>query len=169
MTDDALRDLVHKHDNSIAQLAISIEHLVQSNASMIPEIRNITRYLTEQEAISDRIDNMNREIIESFARLYKRLDSIESDSGPKSVQLIKKDVDHITTQLGKAQDDIIRYRDRLETVEKNSVSPTMRNWLLGMVIMYSIVFGTYVVQSLNTLANTDARVLTIIEELRNVR
>ena len=176
MTDDALKELVLKHDSEISLLANSIENqsksiesLVASNAETNKQLKEISGYLAKQALFDSKLESMDKELEESFKRVHKRIDDLkntqESTIGCKSVQLLNKD----TQSLSK---DTIRLVGTLEDT-KNELhiagkridelpSPKILQWVIGLVIVYLVSFGSYVVTSLHT---NEVKITKIIEDI----
>ena len=176
MTDDAIKDLVLKHDSEISLLANSIENqsksiesLVNSNTETNKQLKEISNHLAEQALFDNKLEAMDKELEESFKRVHKRIDDIEniqeSTIGCKSVQLLNKD----TQSLSK---DTIRLVGTLEDA-KNELhiagkridelpSPKVLQWIIGLVIVYLVSFGSYVVSSLHT---NEVKITKITEDI----
>ena len=176
MTDDALKDLVLKHDSEIALLANSIEtqsknieNLVNSNTETNKQLKEINGYLAKQALFDSKLDAMDKEVEESFKRVHKRIDDIEniqeSTIGCKSVQLLNKDTQSIskdTLQLVGALKDS---KNELHVISKRIdelPSPRVLQWVIGLVIVYLVSFGSYVVSSLHA---NEVKITKIIEDI----
>ena len=176
MTDDALKDLVLKHDSEISLLANSIENqsksiesLVSSNSETNKRLEEISNHLSKQALFDSKLEAMDRELSDSFKRIHKRIDEIDntqtSTIGCKSVQLLNKD----TQSLSK---DTIRLVDALEDTKNELYAVANRiddlpstkilQWVIGLVIVYLISFGSYVVSSLHT---NEVKITKIVEDI----
>ena len=177
MTDDALRDLVTKHDAMMAQFATSIERLATEQTKTNEEIKDIlnnlkeiTSFLAKQQVFSNKLESMERELIDSFKRVHVRIDEIDnlqkSENGCNSVRLLDRDVRSVhrdtTRLLGSVEEHRMKIED-LETFKATSMSSTTIRWVIGIAIAYSVMFGTYVVQSINALTNTDVKLISLLE------
>jgi len=176
MTDDTLKELVQKHDNEISLLANSIQHqsksiesLVSSNSETNKRLEEISKYLAKQALFDNKLEVMDKELEESFKRVHKRIDDIEniqeSTNGCKSVQLLNKDVQSIskdTIQLVGALKDT---KNELRAVGKridDLPSPKVLQWSIGLVIVYLVSFGSYVVSSLHA---NEVKITKITEDI----
>jgi hypothetical protein len=174
MTDDIMRDLVTKHDAVITSLVSSVEHLVQSQTDTNKKLEEITKLLSQQTLLSTKLEQMDKELVESFKRVHHRIDEVDnlqkSDLGCNSVRLLTKDIESLTKDTMRLVGLVEDHRQNLEMVKKiqnGYPSTTAIRWGIGVLIAYSITFGTYVVQSIGGLSQTDARVLTLLE--RDIR
>ena len=176
MTDDALRDLVLKHDASISQLVSSIEHLTRVQSNMSAEIKEsnqqikeLMKYLAKQQVFGTQLDNIDRDAKESFMRVHKRVDELDtiqkSDTGCKSVQLLTKDVESNTREVTRLVSITEENRIRIESIEKASIGTGVKVAIVSLIITYTVGFGVYVVNSIGSLGRTDEKVLTLLNEL----
>jgi len=157
MSDDTLKDLVLKHDNEIALLANSIENqsksiesLVQSNAETNKRLEEISGYLSKQALFDNKLETMGKELSETFKRAFGHIEHIksiqESSIGCSSVQLLKKDV-----QLNTDTNKMLTEQLKVVTKQVDSLpSSKAVQWGLGLVIVYLISFGSYVITALHT-------------------
>jgi len=176
MTDDALKDLVLKHDNEISLLANSIENqsksiesLVNSNAETNKQLKEISGYLAKQALFDSKLESMDRELSDSFKRVHKRIDEMDniqtSTIGCKSVQLLNKDVQSISKDTIQLVETLKDTKNELRAVGKridDLPSPRVLQWVIGLVIVYLISFGSYVVSSLHT---NEVRITKITEDI----
>lgn len=162
MTDDTLKDLVLKHDNEISLLANSIqnqsksiESLIESNTETNRRLDEISKYLAKQAVFDTKLNSMDRELTESFKRVHNRIDDLDSVqssvAGCTSVQLLSKDVSSVTKDVNrlveaieKRQSDIGNIKTSLDSIPSIS---TVR-WAIGLLVVYVVLFGSYVVTSL---------------------
>ena len=177
MDNEAIRDLVLKHDAVIMQQSSTIEHLVKVQSELSKEIKasnkrleELTSFLTKQHIFQNRLDSLDRELTESFNRVHKRVDEIENtqkgDSGCNSVKLVTKDVISVTREVNRLVGIVEEHRlnlERLDRAQARSISPTAIRWSAGFIVAYLISFGTYVVQTFNRLERTDAKISTLLE------
>lgn len=172
MTDEALKDLVLRHDASITQLVEGIRHLtnVQSNMSAEikesnQQIKDLMKYLTKQQIFNTKLESMDKELAESFSRVYKRIETVEatqiSDDGCSATKLLNKDVQAVTKEMTRLIGICEEHRlaiGELTAHKASQISPTTIKWIFGIVIAYSITFGTYVVKSINDLEKSNIRI-----------
>ena len=176
MTDDAMQDLVLKHDSTITQLATSVqnqsksvEDLVKSNNETNKRLEEISRYLAKQAVFDSKLEAMDRELSDSFKRVHKRIDEMDeiqtSTSGCKSVQLLTKDVESVEKESTHLAGTIGDMKITLETQQKaidSLPSSKIIMWVLGFIIVYSITFGSYVVSELQA---NEIKVTKIVEHI----
>jgi len=176
MTDDALKDLVLKHDSEISLLANSIENqsksiesLVASNAETNKRLEEISGYLAKQALFDNKLEVMDRELSESFKRVHKRIDEMDeiqtSTNGCKSVQLLTKDVESVEKESTHLAGTIGDMKITLETQQKvldSLPSSKLITWILGFIIVYSVTFGSYVVSELQA---NEIKVTKIVEHI----
>ena len=176
MTDDALKDLVLKHDSEISLLANSIENqsksiesLVDSNAETNKQLKEISGYLAKQALFDNKLEAMDKEVAQTFKRVFSLIDDLkgtqESTSGCKSVQLLSKDVESIEKESVHLAGTIGDMQVTLKTQQKvidSLPSSKIIMWVLGFIIAYSITFGSYVVSELQA---NEIKVTKIIEDI----
>ena len=174
MTDEIMRDLVSKHDATIDSLVSSVEHLVKSQTETNKRLEEISGLLSKQVVISNKLENLDKELVTSFKRVHNRIDELDtvqkSDSGCSSVRLLNKDVLALTKDTSRLVKILEKHDTKLEEITKQQdayPSTTAIRWGVGIIVAYSITFGTYVSQSISGLSRTDARVLTLLE--RDIR
>ncbi len=68
---------VDKVEMNTNQLATSIEHLVSSIGATNTKLDTLSVLLSNQNVLTERIASMDKECVESFNRIYKRVDKIE--------------------------------------------------------------------------------------------
>ena len=158
-----LKDIVLEHKAIIPQLVASVEHLVETQTETNKRLEEISKYLAKQAVFSSKFEDLERNLTESFKRVWGSIESLEdtqkSEKGCNSVRLLTKDTEALakdTIQLlevTKAQkDEVSNLKD---VVNKYPSSATIR-WGIAFVAVWLIGFGTYVVNSINTIANTSS-------------
>jgi len=163
MTDDVLRDLVLKHDSEISLLANSIqnqsksiESLVESNNETNKRLEDISKYLAKQVVFDNRLEAIDKDTAEAFKRAFGLINDLrntqESNSGCRSVQLLNKDIQTIsndTIRLANTMDDTrVKLHEVVSRIDALP-SPKAVQWVLGLVIVYLVSFGSYVVTSVH--------------------
>ena len=170
MTDEALRDLVVKHETSISSLLLvserlseDIKNLVSSQHDTSKRLEEIAKYLAKQAVFSSKIEDMDKNIAEGFKRrddalyaglkrVHLRLDDIDkvqkSEAGCNSVRLLTKDVEHLTKEM----ETLVLTVSNVATTQSKILSPTALRWILGIVFVASMGFGSYVVRSLGAIS-----------------
>jgi len=158
VTDEVMKDLVSKHESDITLLVSSvevqsknIESLVSSNTEINKRLEEISKYLAKQAVFDTRLDNMDRELTESFKRVHKRIDELyetqNSSVGCKSVQLVNKDVASVTKDVSRLVKAIEQRQEDVEEIKiavSNIPSSSTVKWFAGLIIVYAVLFGTYV-------------------------
>jgi len=177
MTDEALRDLVQKHDGEIRQLVLSTTNLVDSQREMTTEFKElgkrmeeISKYLAKQAVFTSKLEAIDREVSESFQRVHRRVDEIDnmqkSEAGCNSVKLLTKDIHAVTKDVNRLVGVTEEHRMSIEQLEKHhasAISPATIRWVVGVIILYLVTFGTYVVQTFSKLDTTNAALQTLVE------
>ena len=181
MTDDVMKELVTKHDSVISQLIISVEHSVASQTETNKKLEEISATLSQLLMLTQRIDIMEREIAESFRRrdqekrdsdkrIHARIDEVEtlqkSERGCQSVMLLTKDVEANTKEVTRLLGDNEEHRIMIENVEKKIERYPSNKVLISVatvVFGYMVIFGTYVVQTLNKFDTTTAKIGVMLE------
>jgi len=167
MTDDIMRDLVAKHDGVITSLVASVEHLVTSQTETNKRLEEISRFLAKQVVFGNKLEEMDRNLNESFKRVHCRIDEIDSiqksDKGCNSVRLLTKDVESITKDTTRLLGNVEEHRMNIESIDKKVIPRVVLMWVVGIGISYSVMFGTYTVQTFNKIDKTNATLTTMIK------
>lgn len=181
MTDDTMKDLVTKHDATITQLVTSVEHLVSSQTETNKRLEDVTTLLSQQLILRQKVEVMEKEIDESFKRrdrekrdsdkrLHARIDEVEekqkSEKGCQSVMLLTKDVEENTREITRLTGNNEEYRIKIENQDKKIEAYPSSKVIISVstvVFGYMIIFGTYVVQSLNKFDTTVARMTVMLQ------
>ena len=155
MTDDVMKDLVTKHDATISQLVSSVEHLVSSQTETNKKLEEISKYLAKQAVFGTRLDDMDRNLNESFKRVHRRIDEMDavqkSDGGCNSVRMLQKDIERGLRDLERLESQVLRTRgdvDIMSNVLNSSIKPSTIKWVIGVLIMYSVSIGSFMVTSI---------------------
>ena len=162
MNDEAMRDLVLRHDASIMQQSKAIEHLANVQSELSKELKEsnkrleeISKYLAKQSVFGTRLDDLDRNLTESFKRVHHRIDEVDtiqkSSDGCKSVQLLKKDIDRGLRDLERIEAQVLKNRGDLDIVTNSlnsMVKPATLKWVIGLLILYSVSFGSFMVSSI---------------------
>jgi len=155
VTDETLRDLVLKHESTIEKLAISIESLVVSQSETNTKLGDISKSLSKHAVLDTKLDNIVHETKDTFKRAFSRIDKLEetqgSNNGCKSVQLLAKDTEGLEkgyVQMAGAVGDIRINTENMERQIDSLPSPTTVRWFVGLIAVYMVSFGSYVVSSL---------------------
>lgn len=165
-----MRDLVTKHDTVITSLVHSVEHLVSSQTETNKRLEEISKFLAKQAVFSTKLEGMDREIADSFKRVHSRIDELDStqksDNGCNSVKLLTKDVESLQREnirlIGIAEDHRIMLESLIKSEASHIPSSTIR-WIAGFIILYSITFGVYVVQSFNKLEKLESSTIVKLD------
>lgn len=179
MTEESLKDLVLQHDASIQKFAQSIEHLAKAQSETSAEIKElgkrleeITTYLAKQQVFSNKLDTMDRELVESFKRVHDRIDDIKqvqlSERGCQSVKLLDRDIKN-------CEKDVVALQKTNQKLEKKVEELTIRidklpqpqtlKWALSLLIMYAISFGTFVIDSVYKERSFEERQMLINKDI----
>ncbi len=177
---DDLRETVHRHDKDIDRLVVSVDNLVHTQGETNKRLHEISLHLANSAISSSKLEQMEREITESFKhrdkeqsetfkRMFEKMESIEhiqrSDTGCQSVKLLAKDVNLISKEHLLVIETLEKHRIKLEHIDhkfSDMISPIALKWVGGFVIMYSITFGSYVVDSINKLSNTNVKIVQML-------
>jgi len=192
MTDEAMRDLLARHDTDIVEqkatiksLVVSVEHLIVAQTETNEQLKDISKYLAKQAIFTNKLETMDRDIKEAFARrdkdlvekikrFHQRVDEIDiiqkDENGCNSVRLLHKDVESLTRDVTRLVGLVEEHRMSIEQLEKKdaaAVAPATIRWATGITILYSITFGTYVVQGFNEMNSLNSKISVLLE--RNIR
>ena len=169
MTDEAMKDLVSKHDTAITQLASSVEHLITAQTETNIQLKEISKYLAKQVIFDSKLEDINRKLNDSFKRVHQRIDEVEDlqtgDVGCHNIRLITKDIDTLTKDTIRLVGVIEEHRFKVEgmgnTLSKYPSTVAIR-WGVGIFIAYSVMFGTYVVKSINAISQVNVKLTEVI-------
>lgn len=162
MKDEDLKELVLKHDAAMMQQSTTIEHLANVQSELSKELKEsnkrleeISKYLVKQAVFGTRFDELVKNLEESFKRVHRRIDEIDeiqkSAGGCNSVRLLQKDIDRGLRDLDRIEAQVIRNRGDLELLSNNvndMVNPATLKWLIGLLVVYSVSFGSFMVGSI---------------------
>jgi len=177
MTDDTQKNLIERHDkrlddhdNTIRTLVVSVEQLVETQGVTNKRLEEISRFLSKQAVFSTRLDDLDRNLTESFKRVHERIDKLEdiqdSESGCNSVRLLNKDVTHLTEGAEKLVESVSLLATKVEEVEEKQrefLSPSTIKWIAGFIIVYIVGFGSYTAGSINSINSEIVKHDTIID------
>jgi len=174
MTDDVMKELVTKHDLTISHLVSSVEHLVQSQTVTNERLEEISKFLAKQVVFGSRLDDMDRNVSESFKRVHDRIDEIDtiqkSVKGCNSLRLLTKDVETITKDVTRLVGNNEEHRLRIEQIDNRAIPKVVLMWIIGIAITYTVMFGTYTVQTFNKIDKVNTKLMTLIErDVEDVR
>lgn len=153
MTDTDIRDLVIKHDAHIDTLASSIEQLAIGVGSTNTRLESVIDMLSKQQVIEERVNNMDKELDESFDRVHTNIRELKDTSKETSVNHEKITVAN-------------KRIDKLEAATSSLPSSMLVRWVVGLFVLYAVSFGTYVVQSIHT---SDTFMSTAVIERANIK
>ena len=78
MTDEAMRDLVNKHDKNIDLMASSIENLASAVGITNRKLEDIIDVIGRQNLLMEKFNNLEVNLKESFRRVHEKIGIIES-------------------------------------------------------------------------------------------
>lgn len=177
---DDLRETVYRHDKDIDRLVVSVDNLVSTQGETNKRLHEISLHLANSAIFSSKLEQMEREITESFKhrdkeqsetfkRMFEKMESIEhiqrSDTGCQSVKLLAKDVNSMSKEHLLVMGTMEEHRIKLEHIDhkfSDTISPVALKWVGGFVIMYSVTFGSYVVNSINKLSSTNVKIVQML-------
>ena len=177
---DDLRETVHWHDKDIDRLVVSVDNLVQTQGETNKKLEDISSHLANSAIASNKLEEMEQEITDSFQHRNReinetnkifgeKLEVIEhiqrSDTGCQSVKLLAKDVGSMSKEHTLVMGTLEEHRIKLEHMEHHfatMISPLTMKWIAGVIIMYSVTFGSYVVNSINKLNNINVKVTQML-------
>jgi len=148
MKDEDIKDLVMTHDKSIGIMSQSMTHLAETVGTQIKKMEDILEELSAQNVLAEKFANMNRELKETFTRLYSRVEKIENSQDIDGCPVLKIEIQKV-----------IALEKRMKTVEvesKKILNPTILKWIIGITIVQSAAFGTYLVSHIHALETTVA-------------
>lgn len=165
MNDKDIRDLVIKHDTHIDMLATSIEQLAIGVGSTNTKLESVIEMLAKQNVIEEKVSNMDVEAKEAFNRVYvslRELNSMKDGDGCKSAQQLEKDKELYDEKLKVVNRRILD----LESETKKIISPVLLRTALGLLLIQTITFGTYIVQSIHGLETNNSTIQVTHTALR---
>ena len=155
MTDDKYKDMVISHDKDIETLAGSIEHLALNVGETNHKLDNVIDVITQQNVLVERINNLDTNVAESFKRAWKRLEILETTAATGGCSIAKTAtatndlLDEKLKVVSKSISDNTDDVKVLNTKVENTVPSTVVRWVMGLLVFYSVAFGTYIVSSIH--------------------
>lgn len=126
MSDEDYKDLVTTHDKSIGIMAASIDHLATAVGTTNNKLEDIVNVIGQQNVLMEKFSNLESNLKESFDRVHSKTSALE-----RANKLIAEET-------------------------KKIISPGIIKWILGIVVVYTVTFGTYIVSELHRLDNVTA-------------
>lgn len=108
-------DLVNKHDKIIDSLATAVEHLATTTESTNVKLDKVVEALTTQNVLIERMNNMESNLKEAFARVYRRLEHVEgthNGAGCTALKLNSQKDEELAERIDNIE-DIIKWATRL--------------------------------------------------------
>lgn len=147
--------MVISHDKDIETLAGSIEHLALNVGETNHKLDNVIDVITQQNVLVERINNLDTNVAESFKRAWKRLESLETTAATGGCSIAKTAtaannlLDEKLKVVGKRISENTDNVKVLNGKVDNTITSTVVRWVMGLLVFYSIAFGTYVVSSIH--------------------
>ena len=149
MVDQDIKDMVILHDKHIDSLATSIETLAAGVLETNHKIESMLEIMAKQNILIERMNNLDGNLRESFSRVHKRLDKLEtiqsSSDGCTALKIEHQKVDDIK----RSQYILRRDLDTVEDEQKTFVGGNAIRWGLVVALAYIASFGTYVITTLH--------------------
>ena len=140
--------------------------LIETQRQLVEYLKNDNKYISLQQ----KLDTMDRELVESFKRVHDRVDNIDhiqsNDNGCTSVKFLKKDLIITQSSVSSLKDSVKSCQKSvsdLKIQESGVLSSNSLRWAIGMILVYLVSFGTYVVKNI-TKTNTDIAKLEMLTE-----
>ena len=119
ITHDNIIIKIEEHDRHIDTLSRSIEALADTNGATNIKIDKLIDTIGKHNVLSERVSNIDKNIIDSFARRDARLDALESvqkETGCSKVQLAEASLKGIGRSIDKLRED--HHEDKLAAAER---------------------------------------------------
>ena len=144
MVDQDIKDMVILHDKHIDSLATSIETLAAGVLETNHKIESMLEIMAKQNILIERMNNLDGNLRESFSRVHKRLDKLETiQSSSDGCTALK--IEHQKVNDIKRSQDVLRTDvDTLEKTSQTFVTSGTIKWGLVLALTYILAFGTYV-------------------------
>jgi len=150
MSEDDIRNLLAKHDTTL-------DHLMVTQTETNKRLEEITKFLTKQVVFSNKLENMDRDVAETFKRVHDDITNLykiqNSTDGCNSVRLLTKDIEAITKDLA----SIVKITSEQQTAIKNVAAnqsnyptPATIRWGVGILILGAVSFSGVFIQNMNT-------------------
>ena len=150
----SIRDMVISHDKVLDSLSESIRTLATTASNTNAKLDKVVDKLSEQNVLIERMNNMDKDLNESFNRVYGRLDKIESAKDGDGCNALKAQNSAITDVNLRLR----RIDTKVESVESElpkKVNWDVVKWFIVITISYSATFATYIVTSIQDLEKHD--------------
>jgi len=165
MRDEDVKDLVMTHDKHIEVMSQSIEHLASAVGTTNSKMEEIIGVLSTQNVIMEKVNNMDTNIKEFADRIGSRIEAVEKTQnadGCAPLKVLESTAVIYDKRLGASEKHIGALYDETKRI----IPPSVIKWVLGLLILEAISFGTYTVQFLHEI-DTAARMQKVkSEEIR---
>ena len=104
MTDEAYKELTIKHDKSIDLLANSISSLADSVGATNKKIDDLLAVVSRQNVLSEKFDNLEENLKESFNRVHNKTREIERHQNVDGCPILKVEVEKIKVANNRISD-----------------------------------------------------------------
>lgn len=150
MTDDDIRNLLAKHDTTL-------DHLMVTQTETNKRLEEITKFLTKQVVFTNKLENMDRDVAETFKRVHDDINNLykiqNSTDGCNSVRLVTKDIEALTKDIASLASTTISQQKAIKLVtehQSNYPTPATLRWGFGLLILGALSFGGVFIQNMNT-------------------
>lgn len=146
---DFIQIKLAEHDGHIDTLSSAIEDLASTNGVTNQKLDKLVDTMSAQNVLIEKVNNMDKNLHDSFARRDFRLDALERthlESGCSSVRLTHESVKSLNksvdTMREAAKETNQAVHSRIKTAEEKIatyVSGTVVRWTLGIIITIMLV------------------------------
>ena len=151
----SIRDMVISHDKVLDSLSESIRTLATTASNTNVKLDKVVDKLSEQNVLIERMNNMDKDLNESFNRVYGRLDKIESAKDGDGCNALKAQNSALTDVNLRLR----RIDTKVEAIDKEfpeKVSWSAVKWFTGLTFGSFILFNVYIVTSIQDLETHNA-------------
>ena len=150
MTEEEHKKLSVHTDKNLEILTHSVTQLTNNVNTINSRMEDMLKLMADHNVMTERLNNMDSNMKEFSARMGERLLSLEESHSGSGCQAMRSAEESIKA-VGKSIDTV---RDRVKESEiklNDTITATTTKWLVGILIIYTVSFGTYVVQGIQGL------------------
>jgi len=143
MSDEDYKDMVIEHDKHLESLATSIESLAGGVGATNRKLEDIIDVISTQNVLIEKFTNLETNLKESFNRVHNKIRVVEDKQNSNGCPVLNIEAEKIRVANKRIGD--------LEEEVKKIISPMLIKSIATLLIIQSILFGTYLVQSIHSL------------------
>ena len=150
MTEEEHKKLSVHTDKNLEILTHSVTQLTNNVSTINSRMEDMLKLMADHNVMTERLNNMDANMKEFSARIGNRVQLLEESHSGSGCQAMKSAEESIKA-VNKSIDTVRGRVKENETRLTDTISATTAKWLAGILIVYTVSFGTYVVKDLQNL------------------